>query len=66
MLLQVRLLSFSLMPNGFPFYQNSQTNIVHFSTELKQGELIKDAGFTLFEAVGALEVCIAPRKHYRI
>lgn len=64
MLLRVSLLSFSLMLNGFPFCQNIQTNTVHFSTELKQGELVKDAGFTLFEAVGALEVCIAPRKHY--
>lgn len=28
------------------------------STELEPGELVKDGYFTLFESVGALEVCV--------
>lgn len=30
------------------------------SLELNTGQLVKDEYFTLFEAVGALEVCVSP------
>ena len=38
--------------------QDVTANFIAASSQLQPGELIKDDYFTLFEAVGALEVCL--------
>lgn len=45
-------------PQSLPF---SSIILTQSGTELKIGELVKDEHFTLFEAVGALEVCVCRR-----
>lgn len=47
-------------PSAFVSHRSVQdvtANFIAASGQLKAGELVKDEYFTLFEAVGALEVC---------